>query len=339
MGGDGACRHPIPTRACTARRRRRAPPTLDDLAGRLGDREVITIASGYAEVPLGDRRLEVAADRGRPAQPARPTGSSSCRTGDLPAVPGEVVVNDAFAERGVGDRRHPRRARRGRSPSSASVATRPTATRSPSPRLPGSFGPDFTVKARRPDWLVGGDPVTWSRRPGDQPAGRPRPLPRGPARPAAGASRWPSRWATTPAPATTSRSSALIVAMALLEVVLLAGPGLRGRGSTTGAHARADGSLRWHPAPGAAGRARLGSRARSGRCAHRCRRSACSSGWRWCRSSSTFSSAWFGPLDVNWLVVAIVAAFGSAERVPGRRGAGLAGVAAGRRRRTRRTSR
>ena len=71
---------------------------------------------------------------------------------------------------------------------------------------PGSFGADFSGEGSAPDWLVGGDPVLWSDVQALNRLGGLRPLARRPRSTRRRSSRWPRRWATTPATATTSRS-------------------------------------------------------------------------------------------------------------------------------------
>ncbi len=98
--------------------------------------------------------------------------------------------------------------------------------------------------------------------------------------------------------------------MALLEVVLLAGPAFAVIARRTPALAGADGRQRRHPAAGAQGRARQRPRARW----RRGRRSV--SGWGWWSPGSSlpvvqrFSDNYLGPYDVPWLHLLGIAGFG-----------------------------
>ena len=78
------------------------PPEIDDVTTILGDRSVTTIRGGYADVPLGDRRVETVTTEVDLRHPLA-DGLFELRTGALPAELGEAV-----------DQRGPRRARPGR---------------------------------------------------------------------------------------------------------------------------------------------------------------------------------------------------------------------------------
>lgn len=281
-------------------------PTLADLAQVLGDREVITIADGYAEVPLGDRRVETLPTEVDLRSPLA-DGLFELRTGELPAGPGEAVVNDAFADRGVaiGDTLEVL----GEQVTVVGIgrdATYRDALKIIGP--PGSFGADFSGAGGAPDWLVGGDPVLWSDVQAINELG----------------GLVHSRAVLTDPPPVLEIAEemgydtgsgdyiaivALIVTMALLEVVLLAGPAF---------------------AVGARRQARtLALMAASGGTPRQARRVVLASGVVLGAVAALFGSVfgvllglallpvvqpfsreWFGPVDVNWSAVAIVAAFG-----------------------------
>jgi len=282
------------------------PPTLADLGDVLGDREVITIAESYTEVPWGDRRLEVVPTEVDLRNPLT-EGLFDLRTGELPAKPGEAVVNDAFAERGVeiGDTldvlgQDITVVGIGRDATYRDLLT--------VTGMPGSFGEDVSGFSATADWLVGGDPLMWS----DVQAIN-----------KLGGLVYSRAVLQDPPPVLetaeemgydTGRGDyiaivSLIVAMALLEVVLLAGPAF---------------------AVGARRQARtLALMAASGGTPRQARRVVLASGIVLGAIAALigavfgvllglalvpvvqgFSGMWFGPVDVNWQVVAIVAAFG-----------------------------
>jgi putative ABC transport system permease protein len=282
------------------------PPTLADLGDVLGDREVITIAESYAEVPWGDRRLEVVPTEVDLRNPLT-EGLFDLRTGELPAKPGEAVVNDAFAERGVeiGDTldvlgQDITVVGIGRDATYRDLLTITA--------MPGSFGEDFSGFSATADWLVGGDPLMWSdvqaiNKLGGLVYSRAVLLDPPPVLELAEELGYDTGYDGYLAVV------ALIITMALLEVVLLAGPAF---------------------AVGARRQARtLALMAASGGTPRQARRVVLASGIVLGAIAALigavfgvliglalvpvvqgFSGMWFGPVDVNWMVVAIVAAFG-----------------------------
>ncbi|WP_310528335.1 FtsX-like permease family protein [Nocardioides sp.] len=281
-------------------------PTLADLTETLGDREVITIAEGYAEVPLGDRRVEVLPTEVDLRDPLA-DGLFDLHTGALPAKPGEVVINDAFARRGVaiGDTIDVL----GQDITVVGIG-RDATNRDPLTvaGLPGSFGPDFTGEGSSPDWLVGGDPLLWS----DVQALNKQ-----------GGLVYSRAVIEDPPPVLEMAEQlgydtgygdyvaivSLIIAMALLEVVLLAGPAFavsaRRQARTLALMAACGGT------PRQARRVVLASGVVLGAVAALVGAVlGVLLGLAVLPFVQTFSSVWFGPIDVNWLAVAIVAACG-----------------------------
>ena len=281
-------------------------PTLADLTETLGDREVITIAEGYAEVPLGDRRVEVLPTEVDLRDPLA-DGLFDLHTGALPAKPGEVVINDAFAQRGVaiGDTIDVL----GQDITVVGIG-RDATNRDPLTvaGLPGSFGPDFTGEGSSPDWLVGGDPLLWSA---VQALNK------------QGGLVYSRAVIEDPPPVAEMAEQlgydtgygdyvaivSLIIAMALLEVVLLAGPAFavsaRRQARTLALMAACGGT------PRQARRVVLASGVVLGAVAALVGAVlGVLLGLAVLPFVQTFSSVWFGPIDVNWLAVAIVAACG-----------------------------
>ena len=248
-----------------------------------------------------DRRDRRPSHRGRPARPA---GRRPLRPRDrrLPAqAPARWSSTTRCSPRGfaLGDTLevHGDDAHR----SSASAAT-PTDPRRPMVLGPlGDLRPRLAASGAR-DWLVDGGPVPWStgaRRSTSSAAL----VTRGPCSPTrrrrrdgrADGLRHRLRRAT-------SRSSSLIVVMALLEVVLLAGPafavGARRQARTLALMA----ASRRHAAPGAPRRPGQRRRARSGRCRVGARARRHSSGWALLPVVQRFNGEWFGPSSVRWLL-------------------------------------
>lgn len=279
-------------------------PTLPDLAEVLGDREVITIVDGYAEVPLGDRRVETMPTEVDLRNPLT-EGLFELRTGELPAQSGEVVVNDAFAERGVeiGDTLDVFGA------DVTVVGVGRDATFRDALKIigpPGSFGADFS--GAESDWLVGGEPLLWS----DVQAIN-----------TLGGLVYSRAVLEDPPPVVEMAEEmgydtgygdyvaivSLIVAMALLEVVLLAGPAFavsaRRQARTLALMAACGGT------PRQARRVVLASGIVLGAVAALLGAVlGVLLGLALLPVVQTFSNAWFGPIDVNWVAVAIVAGFG-----------------------------
>lgn len=282
-------------------------PALADLAEVLGDRDVIPITEGYGDVELGSRRIKVLPTEVDLRDPLA-DGLFELGAGELPAAPGEAVVNDAFAERGlsIGDTVEVLGEELtivgiGRD---ASWRGAPTVT-----ALPGSFGPDFAGGGAGTGWLVGGDAVAWS----DVQALN-----------ELGALAYSRAVIEDPPPAgdlppefgyQTGGSSdviavvALIVSMALLEVVLLAGPafavGARRQARTLALLAACGGT------PRQARRVVLASGVVLGAVAALLGAVlGVVLGVALVPLVQQFSDTWFGSVDVNWWAVLVVSAFG-----------------------------
>ncbi len=280
------------------------PLSAEDVSAVLGDRETLTITDGYAEVALGDRRIRTVPTEVDLRSPLA-EGLFELRTGDLPAEPGQAVVNEAFAERGlaIGDTvevldQEITVVGIGRD---ASWRGAPTLT-----ALPGSFGDRFAVDAIT-DWLVGGDPVQWSdvqalNRQGGLVYSRAvleDPPPVEIAEQLAGGDSADDYVAIV----------SLVVTMALLEVVLLAGPafavGARRQARTLALLAACGGTPRQARRVVLASGVVLGALA-----ALLGALLGVLVGMALLPLAQRFDEGWFGPVDVAWLAVAIVAAFG-----------------------------
>ncbi|QIK75027.1 FtsX-like permease family protein [Nocardioides piscis] len=279
-------------------------PTRSTLTEVLGDRDVITIDEGYAEVVLDKRAVPsvpVEVDLRDPLS----HGLFELHTGELPGAAGDVVVNEAAAERGVeiGDRLEVL----GESVEVVGIGRDATHRETPTVTgPPGTFGRAFASDDTTTDWLVGGDPVLWSNV---------RDLNE------RGALVF-SRAVITDPPEVEDVSAhmddgsstyitvaALVVAMALLEVVLLAGPafavGARRQARTLALIAASGGT------PRQARRVVLGTGVVLGTIAALVGAVVgVVLGLGLVPLVQRFSGVWFGPVEVNWLVVAIVAAFG-----------------------------
>lgn len=282
-------------------------PALADLAEVLGDRDTATITQGYGDVELGSRRIKIVPTEVDLRDPLA-EGLFELRAGGLPAAAGEAVVNDALAQRGlsIGDTvevlgEEITVVGIGRDASWRGV---PAMT-----ALPGTFGPDFAGGGSGTGWLVGGDDLVWSEVQALN--GR-------------GALVYSRAVIKDPPPAgdlppefgyQTGGSSdviavvALIVSMALLEVVLLAGPafavGARRQARTLALMAACGGT------PRQARRVVLASGVVLGAVAALLGAVlGVVIGVALVPVVQRFSDTWFGSVDVNWWVVAIVSAFG-----------------------------
>lgn len=282
------------------------PPTLADLSAVLGDREVITITAGFAEVPLRDRRLLVSPTEVDLRSPLT-KGMFDLGSGELPAKPGEAVINDAFAERGVaiGDTLDVL----GQDVTVVGIGRDATYREVLSiVGPPGSFGDGFTSDSYGTEWLVGGDPLEWSdvqaiNKLGGVVRSRAVLLDPPPVLEMAEEMGYDTGYGDYVA------IVSLIVAMALLEVVLLAGPafavGARRQARTLALMAACGGT------PRQARRVVLASGIVLGAAAALIGAVlGVVLGLALLPVVQRFSAVWFGPIDVNWLAVAIVAAFG-----------------------------
>ncbi len=281
-------------------------PTLTDLGETLGEREVITIADRYTLAPLSERRVETVATEVDLRNPLT-AGLFDLHSGELPAGPGEAVVNDAFAERGVavGDMLEVF----GRDITIVGIGR--DATYRDALRMigqPGGFGAEFHSGGDARNWLVGGDPLRWS----DVQAIN-----------AQGGLVYSRAVLEDPPPVLEMAEEmgydtgtgdylaivSLIIAMALLEVVLLAGPAFavsaRRQARTLALMAACGGTPRQARRVVLASGVVLGAVAAGIGAVF-----GILLGLALLPLVQRFSEMWFGPVDVNWLVVAIVAAFG-----------------------------
>ncbi len=281
-------------------------PTLAGLATTLGEREVITIAERYTETPLGRRRVETLATEvdlhNRLAD-----GLFDLHEGELPTGPAEIVVNEAFADRGVSigetlevfglDLTVVGIGRDATYRDALTVIGQP-----------GSFGDDFRGQDDTRDWLVGGDPLPWA----DVLAIN-----------AQGGLVYSRAVLEDPPPVLEAAEEmgydtgygdylaivSLIIVMALLEVVLLAGPAFavsaRRQARTLALMAACGGTPRQARRVVLASGVVLGAAAALIGAVF-----GVLLGLALLPFVQRFSTVWFGPVEVNWLAVAIVAAFG-----------------------------
>ena len=281
-------------------------PSFADLAGELGGREAITISDGYADVAVSERRIQVVPTEVDLRDPLA-EGLFELRTGDLPGARGEAVVNEAFAERGleIGDTLDVM----GEQVTIVGVGRDATWRDTPTvTALPGAFGSDFAGAGTDVSWLVGGDPLTWS----DVQALN-----------ELGALVHSRAVISDPPPVVDMAEEmgydtgvsdylaivSLIISMALLEVVLLAGPafavGARRQARTLALMAACGGT------PRQARRVVLASGVVLGAVAALVGAVlGVLAGLALVPVVQRFSDMWFGPVSVNWLAVAVVAAFG-----------------------------
>ncbi|PUA81334.1 FtsX-like permease family protein [Nocardioides currus] len=282
--------------------------TEADLTGVLGaDSRVLTIRDDvYLQVPMGDRRISVAAtevDLGDPMT----EGLFDVEQGRLPTAAGEAVVNTGYAERGVAigevlDLQ-------GSDVEVVGIGRDATYRDQPTVMgLPGGLGSSFDATAGDPEWLVESGPVSWSqvRELNDLGAVV------------------TSREVLADPPAVREQAEqmgydtglgdyiavvALVVTMALLEVILLAGPafavGARRQSRALALMAASGGT------PRQARRVVLASGVVLGALA-----AAIGAvlgvvvGLALLPVVQRFSGEWFGPVDITWWAVAVVAACG-----------------------------
>lgn len=282
-------------------------PAFDSVTSVLGaDTRAITIRQGYTEIPWGDRRIVVAGTEVDLRDPIA-AGLFTITAGRAPAAGDEAVINDTLRDRGVaiGDTVTVGNSalevvgtgRDARNRDTATIAT-----------LPGGLGADFAEMNGDVDWLVDAGDVSWSQVQTMNTAGLVV----------------TSRAVLADPPPVNEMAEdlgydtgydeyiaivALIATMALLEVVLLAGPAF---------------------AVGARRQARtLALLAASGATPRQARRVILASGivigfvaaltgavlgvvvgWALLPLVQRFNGEWFGPVDVDWRIVAVVAAFG-----------------------------
>lgn len=281
-------------------------PSYDAVTAVLGDARAITLREGWTEIPLGERRVSVTAREVDLRDPLA-AGLFTITDGRPAAAPAEAVVNDVLVERGiglgdtvtVGDRELEVVG------SGVHATVRDTATVDV---LPDALGPGFADYTPDVDWLVDGDAVMWSdvlalNRAGMVVTSRAVLADPPPVQEMAERMGYDTGYGDLLA------IIALVVTMALLEVVLLAGPAF---------------------AVSARRQARsLALMAATGGTPRQARRVVLASGivlgalaavvgavvgvvvgWALLPLAQRWSGEWFGPLDVDGRIVAVVAAFG-----------------------------
>lgn len=282
-------------------------PTFDAVSDVLGaDVRAITLRMGYSEIPLGDKRIVVA---GREVDLRDPLadGLFTITDGRAPEAVDEAVINDTLSERGVaiGDtvtvgETELEVVGTGRDATTRDMAAIAT--------LPDGLGQTFADMNSELDWLVDAGGVSWSEVLAMNAAGLlvtsravladPPPV-----------NEMVERMGYDTGYDDYIAIVALIVTMALLEVVLLAGPafavGAR-RQARTLALLAASGAT-----PRQARRVILASGVVIGLVAASIGAvTGVVVGWALLPFVQRFNGDWFGPLDVDWRIVAVVAAFG-----------------------------
>ncbi|KRF34723.1 hypothetical protein ASG94_11145 [Nocardioides sp. Soil805] len=282
-------------------------PSYDAVTAVLGpDVRAITLREGWTEIPLGERRVSVTAREVDLSDPLA-DGLFEITAGRAAEAPDEAVVNDVLVERGVGlgdsvtvGDRELEVVGTGRHTTVSDTATIDV--------LPDALGPGFADYTPDVDWLVDGDPVMWSdvlalNKAGLVVTSRAVLADPPPVQEMAEQLGYDTGYGDVVA------IVALVVTMALLEVVLLAGPAF---------------------AVSARRQARsLALMAATGGTPRQARRVVLASGivlgalaalvgavlgvvvgWALLPLAQRWSGEWFGPLDVDWRIVAVVAAFG-----------------------------
>ena len=247
------------------------------------------------------------------------TGLFDLRSGRLPRTPGEVVVNHALAEKGyaVGDRLQlvpdPSGSARGSStpPSPTIVGIAESTSVRDYPVATGPVGSLGVRASGSRSWLVGGGAVTWAevRRLNERGAAV---LSRSVMLDPPPASEIPAQVRSFggggPDPATVA-VLVLVVVMALIEVVLLAGPafavGARRQARSLALMAAVGGTPRQARRVVLASAVVLGSAAAALGVVL-----GIALGWASLPILQRFSSMWFGPFEVPWLQLLGIACFG-----------------------------
>lgn len=283
------------------------PPAYDAVEEVLGpDTRAITIRAGYTEVSLGDRRIAVAATEVDLRDPLA-DGLFAITAGRAPESAGEAVINDTLRDRGIaiGDAVTIGEAElvvvgTGRDATTRDMGAVAT--------LPEALGADLADFNGDLDWLVDSADVSWTQVRAMNATGLVV----------------TSRAVLADPPPVHEQAEqmgfdtgyddyiavvALIVTMALLEVVLLAGPAFAvsaRRQARTLALMAASGAT-----PRQARRVVLASGIVLGAAAALVGAVAgVVVGLALLPLAQGFSGEWFGPVDVEWWIVAVVAAFG-----------------------------
>lgn len=283
------------------------PPTFDAVTDALGpDARSITLRQGYTEVPLGDKRIAVSASEVDLRDPLA-DGLFAVTAGRAPEADDEVVINDTLAERGfaIGD------AITVGETELEVVGTGRDATRRDMgaiAALPGALGQEFAEYNADLDWLVESGDVSWSQvqtmnKVGLLVTSRAVLADPPPVHEIAADIGYDTGYDDYVAVVV------LIVTMALLEVVLLAGPAFAvsaRRQACTLALMAASGAT-----PRQARRVILASGVVLGAAAAVVGAAlGVLVGLALLPVAQRYNGQWFGPVDVQWWVVAVVAAFG-----------------------------
>lgn len=281
-------------------------PSYDAVKAVLGDVRTITLREGYTEIPLGERRVSLTAREVDLRDPLA-DGLFTLTDGRVAGAPDEAVVNDVLVGRGVdlgdtitiGDRDLEVVG------SGVHTTVRDTATVDV---LPDALGPGFADHTPDIDWLVGGDDVTWSdvlalNRAGLVVTSRAVLADPPPVQEIAEQMGHDTGYGDALA------TIALVVTMALLEVVLLAGPAFavsaRRQARALALMAATGGTPRQARRVVLASGVVLGALAALVGAVL-----GVAVGWALLPLAQRWSGEWFGPLDVDLRIVAVVAAFG-----------------------------
>lgn len=303
-----------PDNASSTHGRKQEPPTAGRISEVLGGARLVPERVGEVDLRTDSgvgwaEALEV--DLADPVA----AGLVDLTSGRLPDAPDEVVVNQAVLDKGyaVGDRLE----LRGKdAPSSVIVGVAESATLRSSPAVAGPIGSlGLTEEYGGPTWLVAGGPVSWSTVEQLNALGAVA-LSRAVLEDPPPASEVPEEIRSWSGGSDDGYVAAvvLIVVMALLEVVLLAGPAFavsaRRQARSLALMAVAGGT----PAQGrrvvlAGGLVLGGLAAIIGVAA------GIGLGWALVPVVQQWSSTWFGPFDVPWLHLLGVAAFGLVSAV------------------------
>ncbi|RYC11494.1 ABC transporter permease [Nocardioides zhouii] len=281
------------------------PATEDDVRGVLGaDTRLLPITSGWSRARLGDRVIDFSTTGVDLSDPLT-RGLFDLETGHLPQAPGEVVVNDAMITKGfaVGDELEV-----GGTTLTITGGGRDATDRT-QPIVIGSVEDLVDESTNRREWLVdAGGPVSWSTVQELNEIG--------------GVVTSRAVLADPPDVASMAEQMgydtgqdeifaivALIVVMALIEVVLLAGPafavGARRHARTLALIAASGGT------PAQSRRVILGSGVVLGLVASGIGLVlGIVAGWALLPLVQRFNGEWFGPFELPWLYLLAIVAFG-----------------------------
>ena len=310
LTGDG---HPVaqafdPDRGSTSTDQTVAVPTEQQLSGLLGGARLLPVRTQQPLVATAHGQAPVSVLETDLRDPIA-SGLVRLTSGRLPSAPDEVVVNQALLDRGyaVGDRLDVV-AQRATDPSIVGVAESLTTRTFPYAAGPiGAFGP---TRGDWPAWLVAGGPVSWPTVQQLNAVGAvvlsravvSHPPPRSELAPEIGG------WSDDPSSSTVA-VAVLVVVMALLEVVLLAGPAFavtaRRQARSLALIAVAGGTPRQSRRVVLAGALVLGASASALGVVLGIGLAAAA-----LPLLQRHSDSWFGPFDLTWWHLLAVAAFG-----------------------------